>query len=56
MKELLERCKDEIAGAVSCFDRLILQGRMPILSYAEWMTRYLTKRGIKIFDFIHWAT
>jgi hypothetical protein len=56
MKELLERFKDEIAGSVSCFDRLILQGRMPILSYGEGMTRYLTKRGIKIFDFLQWAS
>jgi hypothetical protein len=55
MKELVERYRDEIAGVVSCFDRLILQGRMPIFSYADGMTRYLTKRGVKIFDFIKWA-
>jgi hypothetical protein len=28
---------------------------MPILSYADGMTRYLTARGIKIFDFVKWA-
>jgi len=55
MKELLERYQDEIAGAVSCFDRVILQGRMPIFSYADGMTRFLSVRGIKIFDFIKWA-
>jgi hypothetical protein len=55
MTELLERFKDDIAGSVACFDRMILQGRMPILSYAEGMTRYLNKRGIKIFDFVAWA-
>jgi DNA-binding HxlR family transcriptional regulator len=53
--ELRERFQDDIAGVVSCFDRMILQGRMPIFSYAEGMTRYLTKRGIQIFDFVAWA-
>ena len=52
----VERFKDEIAGVVSCFDRVILQGRIPVLSYAEGMTRYLTARGVKIFDFIKWAS
>jgi hypothetical protein len=48
MTELLERFKDQISGTISCFDRIILQGRMPIFRYAEDMTRYLTARGIKI--------
>src|SRR5205807_9727923 len=56
MLELVERYKDEIAGMVSCFDRVILQGRIPVFSYADGMTRYLTARGIKIFDFIKWAS
>lgn len=55
MTELLERFKDQISGTISCFDRIILQGRMPIFSYADGMTRYLTARGIKIFDFVKWA-
>jgi len=29
---------------------------MPILSYAQGITRYPTKRGIKIFDFVKWAS
>jgi hypothetical protein len=55
MMELVERYKDEIAGVLSCVDRLILQGRIPIFSYADGMTRFLTARNIKIFDFIKWA-
>lgn len=27
MMDLVERFKDEISGVVSCFDRVILQGR-----------------------------
>jgi DNA-binding HxlR family transcriptional regulator len=56
MMELVARYRDEIAGVVSCFDRVILQGRIPVLSYADGMTRFLTARGIKIFDFIKWAS
>ena len=55
MMELVERYQDEVAGVLSCVDRLILQGRIGVFSYADGMTRYLTARGIKIFDFIKWA-
>jgi DNA-binding HxlR family transcriptional regulator len=56
MTELVERIKEGIASSVSCYDRIILQGRLPILSYAEGATRYLSARNIKIFDFIQWAS
>src|SRR5207245_9464032 len=55
MMKLVERYRDEIAGVLSCVDWLMLQGRIGIFSYADGMTRYLTARGIKIFDFIKWA-
>jgi len=55
MMKLVERYRDEIAGVLSCVDRLILQGRLGVFSYSDGMTRYLTARGIKIFDFIKWA-
>jgi hypothetical protein len=55
MMELVERYRDEIAGVLSCVDRLVLQGRIGVFSYADGMTRYRTARGIKIFDFIKWA-
>jgi len=55
MMKLVERYRDEVAGVLSCVDRLILQGRIGIFSYADGMTRYLTARNIKIFDFIKWA-
>ena len=55
MKEFLTRFQSMIKGHLSCCDRLILQGRLPVLSYAEGATRYLSARGIKIFDFVSWA-
>ena len=56
MTELVERYLNEISGVLSCVDRLILQGRIGIHSYADGMTRYLSARGIKIFDLIKWAS
>jgi hypothetical protein len=55
MMELLERNRGEIAGVLSCEDRLILQGRIPSFAYADGMTKYLIVRGLKIFDFLKWA-
>jgi hypothetical protein len=55
MMKLVERYRDAIACVLSCVDRLILQGRIGIFSYADGMMRYLTARGIKIFDFLKWA-
>jgi hypothetical protein len=49
---LSERYQKNIAGIISCYDRIIVQGTLPILSYALGMTQYLSKRGIRIFDFI----
>ena len=52
---LTERHAKEIAGVVSCYDRLIVQGTLPVFCYAEGMTGYLSKRGIRIFDFAQFA-
>jgi hypothetical protein len=52
---LLERHTQHIAGALSCYDRLILQGTLPVFCYADGMTAYLSKRRIRIFDFTQFA-
>jgi len=52
---LLERYSQQIVGVLSCFDRLIVQGTLPIFCYADGMTAYLTKRRIRIFDFTQFA-
>jgi hypothetical protein len=52
---LTERHGKQIAGALSCYDRLIVQGTLPIFCYADGMTAYLTARRIRIFDFAQFA-
>ena len=50
MELLTERHADAIAGVLSCYDRLLIQGTLPGLCYAEGMTAYLKARQIRIFD------
>ena len=55
MASLVERHRDKIRGVVSCFDRVILQGTLPGLCFAEGMTSYLKAHGIRIFDYARFA-
>jgi hypothetical protein len=52
---LTERHAQQIAGVLSCYDRVIVQGTLPVFCYADGMTAYLTKRRIRIFDFTQFA-
>jgi hypothetical protein len=52
---LTERHAEQIAGVLSCYDRVIVQGTLPVFCYADGMTAYLTKRRIRIFDFTQFA-
>ncbi|MDR1864261.1 MAG: hypothetical protein LBR08_01680 [Bacteroidales bacterium] len=45
----------EIAFTLSCYDRLILTGSIPELSYAGGMTGYLYNKGVRIFDYPRFA-
>jgi hypothetical protein len=40
-----ERYQDKVAGVLSCYDRVILQGTLAILSYAAGMTKYFDGSG-----------
>ena len=56
MDELLsERYCNELEGAVSCFDRIIITGSLQPLCYAQGMTRYLYQQGIRVFDYAQFA-
>ena len=55
MELLTERHADEIAGVLSCYDRILIQGTLPGLGYAEGMTAYLKARQIRIFDYAQFA-
>jgi hypothetical protein len=51
MPSLLDRYGDEIAGVISCLDRVVIQGTLPGFCYAGGMTSYLYANSIRIFDY-----
>src|SRR5258706_11520881 len=55
MAMITERYTDKIAGVLGCFDRLIITGTLPTLCYPDGMTKYLSARCIRIFDFVGFA-
>ena len=55
MKLLTETHEKEIAFSLSCYDRLIITGSLPEISYGAGMTSYLYEKEIKIFDYAKFA-
>lgn len=55
MTTLVDRYSADIVGVLSCFDRVIIQGTLPGLCYAEGMASYLRARGIRLFDYPRFA-
>ncbi len=55
MELLTERHSEEIAGVISCYDRILIQGSLPGLCYAQGMTGYLYAHKIRIFDYPRFA-
>src|SRR5271165_7437995 len=54
-QSLTERYDDRIAGVLSCYDRVVITGTVPVICYAEGMTRFLYAKGIRIFDYRQFA-
>jgi hypothetical protein len=52
---LTERRSEQIAGVLGCYDRMLIQGTLPGLCYAEGMTGYLYAQQVRIFDYPRWA-
>jgi hypothetical protein len=52
---LTERYQKQIAGVLSCYDRIIIQGTVPKWCYASGMTEYFYAHQIRIFDYPKWA-
>jgi putative NADH-flavin reductase len=52
---LTERHKDQIAGVLSCYDRVLVFGTLPTLCFAEGMTSYLYAHKVRIFDYPRFA-
>src|SRR3954463_7265951 len=55
MADLVQRYGDRILGVLSCYDRVIVRGRIPGLDYAKGMESYLRAREIRLFDFPKFA-
>jgi hypothetical protein len=55
MADLVQRHADRILGVLSCYDRVIVRGRVPGLDYAKGMESYLRARDIRLFDFPKFA-
>jgi hypothetical protein len=53
-QSLTERYDDRIAGVVSCYDRVVITGTVPVICYAEG-TRFLYAKGIRIIDYPQFA-
>jgi hypothetical protein len=59
-QSLTERYDERITGVLSCYDRVVITGTLPVICYpvicyAEGMTRFLYATGIRIFDYPHFA-
>jgi hypothetical protein len=54
-QSLVERYEARIAGVLSCYDRVVITGTVPVICYAEGMTRFLYASGIRIFDYPQFA-
>ena len=52
---LTERYRKQIAGVLSCYDRIIIQGTVPKWCYASGMTSYFYDQKLRIFDYPKWA-
>jgi hypothetical protein len=55
MTLLTQRYSDKISGQLSCYDRIVIQGTLPGICYAQGMTSFLYANGIRIFDYPRFA-
>jgi hypothetical protein len=52
---LTQRYGEQIAGVLSCWDRVLIFGTLPKICYAAGMTSYLYERNVRIFDYPRFA-
>jgi hypothetical protein len=55
MNPFVERHRDQIAGVLSCFDRVIITGTLADTAHAEAMVRHLNTHHTRLFDYTQWA-
>jgi hypothetical protein len=52
---LTERYAAAISGVIESYDRIVISGQLQPLCYAQGMTSYLYRAGIRIFDYTAFA-
>jgi hypothetical protein len=52
---ITQRYHSQIAGVLSCYDRVVIQGTVPGWCFAAGMTSYLKAHNIRIFDYPKFA-
>jgi hypothetical protein len=55
MELIIDRYSNKISGVLSCYDRIVVQGIIPGICYAQGMTGYLYANSIRIFDYPRFA-
>lgn len=55
MDLFLKRHAEKIVAVLSCFDRVVITGTIPVICFADGMTNYLHSANIRIFDYAQWA-
>lgn len=55
MQLLTVKYSDKISGVLSCYDRVVLTGTLPVLSNAHHLTAYMYQHDIRIFDYTKFA-
>jgi len=55
MESFIKKYNPLISFNLSCYDRLIITGNLPEISYAQGMTKYLNSKDIRIFDYAKFA-
>jgi len=55
MEKFIKKYISDIKFSLSCYDRIVITGNLPEISYAQGMTSYLNGKGVKIFDYAKFA-
>ena len=55
MELLTQRYSEKISGTLSCYDRIVITGTLPVLSNAAHLTAYMYQNNIRIFDYAKFA-
>jgi hypothetical protein len=48
---ITEQYKEQIRGVLSCYDRIIIRGTLPVWCFADGMTSFMNAKHIQIFDY-----